>query len=74
MAYGYFTQSQNETGLVYCIGIFPCFPPPYDLYCVWNIRWDVLNIAAGYGQVQFDDNDAMVMLCAGFLEGALTQQ
>ena len=37
------------------------------------LRWDVLNVAAGYSANE-TVSDPYLMLCAGYLEGALTQQ
>ena len=34
-------------------------------------RWAILNVAAGYGQAVSDE---VVMMAAGYLEGALTKQ
>ena len=35
-------------------------------------RWAILNIAAGFNQAVSDDK--MVMMAAGYLEGALTNK
>ena len=39
----------------------------------YYVRWDVLNVAAGYATASLY-SDTEVMLAAGYMEGALTQQ
>ena len=41
-------------------------------YTITTNRWAVLNVAAGYNQAASDDK--VVMMAAGYLEGALTNK
>ena len=45
----------------------------FIVHSYWCYRWAVLNIAAGYQKVSIHP-DKMVMMAAGYLEGALTNK